>query len=37
VATPLDVPGVRSLLSQISNVLRAGADLTAPTSAKSGP
>ena len=37
VATPLDVPGVRSLLSQISNVLRAGADLTSPTTAKSGP
>jgi regulator of protease activity HflC (stomatin/prohibitin superfamily) len=37
VATPLDVPGVRSLLSQISSVLRAGADLTSPTATKSGP
>jgi regulator of protease activity HflC (stomatin/prohibitin superfamily) len=37
VATPLDVPGVRSLLSQISGVLRAGADLTSPTTVKSGP
>jgi prohibitin 2 len=36
VATPLDVPGVRSLLSQISSVLRAGADLTSPTATKSG-
>ena len=36
VATPLDVPGVRSLLSRISSVLRAGADLTSPTATKSG-
>jgi regulator of protease activity HflC (stomatin/prohibitin superfamily) len=36
VATPLDVPGVRSLLSQISSVLRAGADLTSPAATKSG-
>ena len=38
-AGPLDVPGVRSVLSRISGVLQAGAQLTAPASppqAKSG-
>jgi regulator of protease activity HflC (stomatin/prohibitin superfamily) len=30
VATALDIPGVRTILSGISGVLRAGADLTAP-------
>jgi regulator of protease activity HflC (stomatin/prohibitin superfamily) len=35
-AGPLDVPGVRSVLSGISGVLRAGADLTSPTETKSG-
>ncbi|HUC49266.1 MAG TPA: SPFH domain-containing protein [Xanthobacteraceae bacterium] len=38
-AGPLDVPGVRSILSQISGALQAGAPLTAPASpprAKSG-
>ncbi len=34
-AGPLDVPGVRSLLSRISGVLRAGAELTAPAPAPS--
>jgi hypothetical protein len=37
-AGPLDVPGVRSILSRISGALQAGADMTAPASppAKSG-
>ena len=35
-AGPLDVPGVRSLMSGISGVLRAGADLTSPSETKSG-
>jgi prohibitin 2 len=38
-AGPLDVPGIRSLLSRISGVLQAGAELTTPASppqAKSG-
>jgi regulator of protease activity HflC (stomatin/prohibitin superfamily) len=34
-ASPLDVPGVRSLMSGISGALRAGADLTSPTETKS--
>jgi regulator of protease activity HflC (stomatin/prohibitin superfamily) len=34
-AGPLDVPGVRSLLSRLSGVLRAGAELTAPGPAPS--
>jgi regulator of protease activity HflC (stomatin/prohibitin superfamily) len=34
-AGPLDVPGVRSVLSRISGVLRAGADLTSPGRAPS--
>jgi regulator of protease activity HflC (stomatin/prohibitin superfamily) len=35
-AGPLDVPGVRSVLSGISGALRAGADLTAPPAPKPG-
>ncbi|MGC1447047.1 MAG: SPFH domain-containing protein [Xanthobacteraceae bacterium] len=37
-AGPLDIPGVRSILSRISGVLQAGAEVTAPTppSAKPG-
>jgi len=37
-AGPLDVPGIRSILSRISGALQTGADLTAPAppSAKPG-
>jgi hypothetical protein len=33
-AAVYDVPGVRSVLSRISEVLRAGADLTSPDNPK---
>ena len=36
-AGPLDVPGVRSILSRISGVLQAGAELTAPVSPAAKP
>jgi regulator of protease activity HflC (stomatin/prohibitin superfamily) len=35
-AGPFDIPGVKSVLARISGALRAGADLTSPTAAKSG-
>jgi regulator of protease activity HflC (stomatin/prohibitin superfamily) len=34
---PIDLPGVRSILSNISGALRAGADLTSPGPTKRGP
>jgi prohibitin 2 len=36
-AGPLDVPGVRSILSRISGALQAGAELTAPVSPSAKP
>jgi len=36
-AGPLDVPGVRSILSRISGALQAGAELTAPASPSAKP
>jgi prohibitin 2 len=36
-AGPLDVPGVRSILSRISGALQAGADMTAPISSSAKP
>ncbi|MGA7432343.1 MAG: SPFH domain-containing protein [Xanthobacteraceae bacterium] len=36
-AGPLDIPGVRSILSRISGVLQAGAEVTAPTPSSAKP
>ncbi len=36
-AGPLDIPGVRSVLSRISGVLQAGAEVTAPTPSSAKP